>query len=159
MLFVDRQVAGPAVDLPRAREHDLDVAVVAAARFENVELRRRIDVQIGERIGHRVEMARLPGEIEKEIPPLHQPRHRVRVANVGDIDRDLVPDIVNVEGVASIFRDQAVDERHPGAQPYEAPRQGGADKPESTRNQDVAAGKDFDTGGHIGVYRQYREFL
>jgi hypothetical protein len=66
---------------------------------------------------------------------------------------------VDVERVPAVFGNQAVHERDSSVQVDQPPGKGRADEPKPAGDEDVSAGKDFDTGGHIGVYRQYREFL
>jgi len=73
-----------------------------------------VDVQIGQRIGHRIEMTGLAREIEKEVAILNQRSHGRRVTHVGKLDRHLVADVMNIEEVAAVFRNQTVDQCYLG---------------------------------------------
>jgi len=44
MVFIDGQVLRPAIDLSRAGKNNLQIPIVQAARFEDMKLRRGIDV-------------------------------------------------------------------------------------------------------------------
>ena len=52
VLLVYRQIFWSAINLSRARENNSYIAVVQSARFQNVQLGGRVDVQIGYRIRH-----------------------------------------------------------------------------------------------------------
>jgi len=53
-------------------------------------------------------VARLPGQVEEEVLPLHQIFHAVGIAHVGDVDPHPILYAGDVEQIAPIFRDQAV---------------------------------------------------
>ena len=84
--------------------------IVLAAGFEDGELRAAVDLQVGVRVLHRVHVAGLAGQVEQVVLPLHEVAHAVLVAHVGDIDADAVLDAGDVEEVAAVFGDQAVDQ-------------------------------------------------
>src|SRR3954462_4851250 len=86
MSLIDRKAIGPSINLARAGKDDFDFWVVSAAGFENRELRLAIDLQVGHRIAHRIEMARLPGQVKKVILALDQVTQAVGVANIRDVD-------------------------------------------------------------------------
>ena len=88
---------GAAVDLTRAREDDLDLRVVRAARLENRELAAAVDLEIGVRVAHRVEVARLAGQVEEVVLPSDEMAEAVLVADVRDVHRDVVLDAGDVE--------------------------------------------------------------
>ena len=111
MLLVDRQVVGPAVDLARAGVDDPDRRVVLAARLEDRQLRAAVDLEVGLRVGHRIEMARLPGQVEQEVLIAHESGHRMAVADIGDVDLHPVRDVPDVVTQAAVLGDQAVDDR------------------------------------------------
>jgi hypothetical protein len=67
VLLVHRQVVGLAVDLARAGEHDLHAGVVVAARLEQRELAAAVDLEIGVRVPHAVDVADLAGEVEDHL--------------------------------------------------------------------------------------------
>ena len=136
VVFVHRQVRRPAVDLAGAREHDLDLGVVPAARFEDRELRATVDLEIRLRIGHRIEMARLAREVEQNVLALQEIPEAVLVADVGDVDPDLIRDLRHVAEVPPVLRDQAVNQRHVRAFANEAAGEVRADEPQAAGDQD-----------------------
>ena len=105
VILGDRQRVGLAVHLARAREHDLHARVELAARLENRQLAAAVDVEIGVRIPHAVDVAHLAGEVEDDLAIAHQMVHRAFLADVGDVDADAVGDAVDVEEVARRSRE------------------------------------------------------
>jgi hypothetical protein len=99
-----------------------------AARLEDRQLRAAVDVEVGLRVGHRVHVARLPGEVEQEILPAHQARQPRPVAHVRDMHAHAAGDPREVAAVAAIFRDQAVHDRDLGAERDQRPREIRADE-------------------------------
>ena len=85
------------------------------AGFEYRDLGATVDFEIGIRIDHRIHVAGLAGEVEEELVILHEVAHAVLVAHIGDIDLHTVLDPGDVEKVAAILRDEAVEQSHPGA--------------------------------------------
>ena len=67
VLLVHWHALGPAVDLAGAGEDDLDLGVVLAARLEEDELGAAVDLQVRVGVTHRVEVSRLPCEVEEEV--------------------------------------------------------------------------------------------
>ncbi len=108
--LVDRKVLGPAVDLTRAREDDLHARVVLPAGLENRELGTTVDLEIGERVGHRVEVTRLAGQIEEHVLTNDERTQAVRVADVRDVHRHTVLDPGDVRSISAVFRHEGVDE-------------------------------------------------
>ena len=86
-------------------------------------------------------MTRLTREIEKKLAMFDQVCHRIRVANVGQLDLNSVANVDYVEKVAAVFRNQAVYQRHFRAQTHQAPRQMGTDKPDSPCYENVGSGE------------------
>ena len=74
-----------AVDLPRPRVDDLHPGVVLAHRLQDPELAAAVDLEVGEGIGHRVDVADLAGEVEEHVLAAHQVLHAV-AAHVRDVD-------------------------------------------------------------------------
>ena len=109
--LVHRQIIGPAVDLPRAGEDDADLRVVFRGRLPGWRAARGIDLEVGVGIVHRVQVAGLAGEIEEVILAPHQVSEAVFVAHVGDVDAHVIFDAGDVEQVAAVFGNEAVDER------------------------------------------------
>ena len=54
-------------------------------------------------------MAGLAGEVEKEVVALNQIAHAVGIAHVCDVEFHLLADLGDVEQVAAVLGDQAVD--------------------------------------------------
>ena len=57
-----------------------------AARLEQRQLAAAVDLEIGVRIPHAVDVADLPGEVEDDLATAHQVVHRARLPHVGDVD-------------------------------------------------------------------------
>ena len=128
MRFRHRQRVGPAVDLARAGEDDLDPRVVAAARLEDRQLAAAVDLEIRVRILHAVDVADLAGEIEDDVLIAHQVIHGALLPHVGDVDAQPVLDAADVEQVAAVVGDQRVDDRARGRRARRAGAQVAADE-------------------------------
>ena len=50
MPFIDRQILGAPINLAGAGKNNFNAGIVEPARFQDVELCRGIDIQIGQRI-------------------------------------------------------------------------------------------------------------
>lgn len=146
VLFIYGKVPWLSVELAGAGEDDPDAGIVQATGFQDMQLRRCVDIKIGERICHRVEMTGLSCKIEKESAASNQASHRVRVPNIRNVDTDLVADVADVEEVPSVFGHKAVDEGDLCAERDEAAGKGRSDKSEPTRDQNVLASKMFQVG-------------
>ena len=130
MVLGDRELARPPVLLARGGEDHLRVGVVGAERLEQRELRLPVDLEVRLRIGHRVDVGDLAGEVEDQVLVLDQAADRPGVADVRVLDVDPVGDLADVERVAPVLRDQRVDDRHLGAAVDERRRQVRSDEPE-----------------------------
>src|SRR5580700_341720 len=137
MPFIDGQPFGPAVDLARAGKHNPRGRVEFPTRLENRELGAAIDLEVGERVLHRIEMARLSRQVEQKVLPGHVRAKTVGIANVGNIDADPTLQAVDIEAVATVFGHEAVDQRDRSSQVDEPPREVRADKAKSARDQDL----------------------
>src|SRR6266404_2142003 len=93
-------------------------------------------------------MTGLPGEIEEKFALFNERGHHARVTNVRKIDSHLVANVVNVEKISTVFRNQTVDQGDLGAELDQTPGQGGTDKTDPTGDQDVGAGKNVKIPGH-----------
>ena len=132
VLLVDRQVEGLAVDLARAGVDDLELGVALAHRLEHPELARAVDLEVGDGVGHGVDVAHLAGQVEEHLLAADQVLHPVP-AHVGDVDADLVLVAVEVEEVAPVVGQQAVDRRHPRPEVGEGAAEVRADEAEARR--------------------------
>ena len=126
--LVHRQVIGAAVDLARAGIDHPHRRVVASAGFEHRQLRPAVDVEIGLRVPHAVDVADLAGEVEDRVAILHQRSHRGLIADVGDVDPDRRHEPVQVEAIAAVLRVQRVDDQDVRAGLDQEPRQVAADE-------------------------------
>src|SRR5262249_39152503 len=93
-------------------------------------------------------MAGLAGEIEKKLAFPNERRDRGRITNIGKIDNHPVADVVDVEKVAAIFRDQAIHESDSCAELDQAPGQGRADESQPSSDKDIGSCKNIEPGGH-----------
>ena len=134
MRFRDRQLLRPAINLSSAGEDDFDLGIAGATGFENGNLRETIDLQVGQRILHGIDVARLPGEIEKIMLPLEQRTQAVQVAHIGDVDVYSLARF-DIETIAAVFRHEAVDQSDIGAEFMQAKRQVRADEAEPAGDQ------------------------
>ena len=141
MLFVHRQVARRAVDLPGAREHDARRRVVMTQRLEDRQLGPTVDLEVGVGIGHRVEVARLTCEVEHDVLAFHEPPQAVLVAHVRDVDVHPVFEAGDVRPVTSVLRHERVDEHDVRARVDEHARERRADEPEPAGDEHAPAGE------------------
>jgi hypothetical protein len=121
------------------------------ARLEQRQLAAAVDLEIGVRIAHAVDVADLAGEIEDHLAALHEVIHRARLAHVGDVDGDPVLDAGDVEQVAAVVGNQRVDEQDVGAKIDEAMREVAADEPQSARDHHAPAAIES-----VGAHRPLR---
>src|SRR5678815_3695659 len=75
MTLVYREALGATVKLPRAGKDNLDPWITGAAGFENRKLSVAINLEIGHRVSHRIEMTGLAGKVEKIILSLDEVMH------------------------------------------------------------------------------------
>ena len=148
MFFVNGQILRPPINLTGAGENNFHPPIVQPASFENVQLRRGVDVQIGERIRHRIEVASLAREVEEKVASLDQGGHGVWVADIRHVHFDAIPDAMDIEEVAAIFRNQAVNQNDLCAQVDETPRQRGTDESQTARDEDIRPGENTGVEGH-----------
>ena len=118
-----------------------------AARLEQRQLAAAVDLEIGVRIAHAVDVADLAGEVEDHLAALHEVIHRAGLPHVGDVDRDAVFDAGDVEQVAAVVGDQRVDQQHVGAELDQAVREVAADEAEAAGDHHAAAAIEV-VGGH-----------
>ena len=67
VVLVDRQVARLAEELAGRGEHDRRRRVLARSSLEERELAAGVRLEVEERVGHRVDVAHLAGEVEHEL--------------------------------------------------------------------------------------------
>ena len=132
--FVDREIFGPAVNLPRPGMHDRDPGIDRPACFQELQLRCAVDreVVLGRR--HRIEMAGLRRQVEQKILAGKQMRQRKSATDIGNVDRHPIAHVGDVGEIAAIIRDHAVDEEHLGPKRDETPSDRGADQAQSAGN-------------------------
>lgn len=135
VFFVDRKILGFAIDLSGRRVDDPDLGVVLAGRFQDGQLGCGVDLKIRERIRHGIHVAGLAGKIEEIILVLDQIGHGVGITDVGNVDLHLATKVLDIGEVAAILRDEAVDQRHLGAESDELARKARADESEASSDQ------------------------
>ena len=141
MRFRNRELTWAPVNLARAREHDFDFRITGAAGLEDGKLGLAIDLQVRHRIEHRIEVARLPGEVEEVIFSLHQVPQAMAVANIGDVDLDAVANVFDVIKIAAVIRDQTIDDRHLRAKLNETPREIRSDEAQAAGDEHARIGE------------------
>lgn len=136
--FVDGKVIGFAVELAGAGEEDFEGGVEFAAGLEQGELGAAVDFEVGVGVEHGVEVTGLPGEVEEEVLVLDEVGDCVGISDIGDVDAKVwgVCEVVEVEGVAAVFGNEAVDDGDLGACLEEGACEGGADEAEPARDED-----------------------
>ena len=118
-----------------------------AARLEQRQLAAAVDLEVGVRIAHAVDVADLAGEVEDHLAALHQVVHRAGLAHVGDVHRDAVLDAGDVEQVAAVVGNQRIDQQDVGAELHQAVREVAADEAEPAGDHHAAAAIEI-AGGH-----------
>src|ERR671925_740164 len=103
----------PAVDLSSAGEDDAEAGIVGAARLQQRQLGTAIDLEIGLGIVHRVDVARLAGQVEENVLAPQPPDQLIDVADVEHIDLDLTLDPLEVGRRPSVGGYERVEEGQP----------------------------------------------
>ena len=112
---------------------------MSAARLEQGQLTAAVDLEVGMRVAHAVDVADLSGEIEDDLATAHEIVHRAGLAHVGDVDAHAIFDAGDVEQVAAVVGNQRIDEQDVGAELGEASRQVAADEPKPASDHHAAA--------------------
>jgi len=86
MAFGHRQRVGPPVNLARAGVDHLDARVVMAARLEQGQLAATVDLEVGMRVLHAVDVTHLAGQVKDHFAVAHQVVHGAGLPHVGDVD-------------------------------------------------------------------------
>jgi len=90
VIFINREIVRFAVDLPCAGKDDANSGVVMTTGFQNGQLAAAIDVEVNQRVGHRVEVAGLSRQIKEDVLILHQPGDAIGIPHIGYVDTDQV---------------------------------------------------------------------
>ena len=138
MRFVHGKRVGPTVDLPRAGEDDFRVRVVMTASLEQRQLASTVDVEIGVRISHAVDVAHLTREVEHDGLLQHERVHGIAIANVSVTHPQPVCDVSDVERIAAVVRQERIDQQHVGTQRDEATCEIAADEAEASGHHHAA---------------------
>jgi hypothetical protein len=96
---------------------------VLAARFEDRELAAAVDLEIGVRIPHAVDVTDLSGEVENHLAAAHEIVHRRALPNVGDVHPQPILESRDVEEVAAVVGQQRVHHQHVRAEVDQAARE------------------------------------
>src|SRR2546426_3460859 len=102
VLLVKRQVKRFAVNLPGAGVDDLYVRIEIAAGFEQGELRLTVQLQIVLRKQHRIQVAHVRCQVENIVHAADQMVDNRWIAHIGDVQRDLIPDVFDIKKIASL---------------------------------------------------------
>src|SRR3546814_8579494 len=84
-------------------------------------------------------MARLPRQVEQKMLLAHEMLDGERIAYITYVDGVPVANIGDVLEIATILRDQAVDQRYVVNQPQQPASKVGADEAQATGTQDTLA--------------------
>ncbi len=139
MGLVDGQVVGRAVDLAGGGEHHLRARRPPPQPLQQVELNPAIELQVGHRVGHRVQVAGLAGQVEHHLLPRQDAFEQRRVAEVPRLEVQPMRDPLDVVAQPPLIGPQRIDERHHRAQVHQAPGEVGADEAEAARHQHAGA--------------------
>src|SRR5262249_41301316 len=107
-----RQILGAAVNLSSAGKNNFHIRVVQPTCLQDMQLRNGIDIQVGQRIAHRIQVACLTGKIKKKVALFDQRGHGLCIADVSKLNAHLVAEIMDVEAVATVFRNQTINQRY-----------------------------------------------
>jgi hypothetical protein len=120
VVFVHGEAAGFSVLSSGSGEDDFGVAVMSAAGFEEGEVGAGVDFEVGDGVLHGVNVADLSGEVEDGLLVRDEPGDELRVAEVSDMDRDLILDRMEVKVVAAIGRVEGIHDGDVGAEVAES---------------------------------------
>ncbi len=137
VVLVQREVARAPVLLSRARVDDPRLRPLPPERLEHGELRPVVELQVEERVGHRVDVTDVAGDAEDDVLALDELVGGL--ANVLRPNREPALDRRDVEAVASELRHEAVGHGHLGAELDEPDREVRADEAEPARHEHAAA--------------------
>ena len=96
--------------------HHLGSRVVLPARLEQGELAAAVDLEIGVRIPHAVDVAHLAGQVEDHLARPYQVGHRRALPDIRDVDAQPILDAVDVEEIATVVVDERIDDQDVGAE-------------------------------------------
>ena len=74
-----------------------------------------VQLEVAQRVGHRLEVAHLTGDVEDDVGVAQQRRDRVAVADAGDGDGDVGGGAGEVAPVAAVLGHEGVDHGDAGA--------------------------------------------
>src|SRR5437879_3611418 len=105
-------------------------------------------------------MTGLTSEIEKKPPFSDERGHCGRIANIGKIDSYAVANVMNIKGVAAVFWNEAVDQRHLRTEIDQAAGEGRPDEAQAAGNQNVRSDENVWIPSHQGIVgRRRKDFL
>ena len=85
-------------------------------------------------------MARLAGEVEKEILPAHEARQLRPVAHVGNVNVHVPGNAREITAIPAVFRGEAVYDRNTRTQGHKLAGKRRTDEPKPSRNEDPLPG-------------------
>src|SRR6185437_15361209 len=130
--LVDGQAIRLAVHLARAREDHLHAGILVTTGFEHRQLCAAVDLEIGERIEHAVDVAHLAGEVENDLAIADQDLHGRSVSYVRNVHAHPVGDAMEVEQIAAVLGNHGVDEEHVRSELDEPPYEIAADEAQAS---------------------------
>src|SRR2546423_9579254 len=101
----------------------------------------------------------LSGEIEEKLPIFDKGCHRSRIAHIGKINSDTVSDVMNVEKIAAVFGNKAVDQSDLGPRLHEFACERGTDKSKAPSHEDIGATENLTIRHARIVGRGSKDFL
>ena len=112
MVFVHRYALDPAELHTRSRVQNEGFRVIPVNALQHVQMPGVVDVGVEERVFHAVVMTNLARQVEDDVLPLHQYFHRLAIANIGDVDLDVIDVTLEIEPVRAVRLNACVHNKH-----------------------------------------------
>ena len=138
--LVHGEIAGPPVHLPGAGEDDLRPGIFPAATLEQGKLAAPVDLEVGHRIAHAVDVADLARQAEDQVTTLDEIPETVGIPDVGEVDVHPVRNPFQVFQPGAVLAKHRVHHHHLGTPRDESVDEIAPDESDAARDQDLATG-------------------
>jgi len=115
MGFFERKAFRPSIGLTRSGINHSGIAIFMPAGFQNCERGNRVQMQVLERLLHRLDVADMTGEVEDELFPANQPPYQIKVATISFDHFDIVLDRLDIKVVAPTGWMHRIEKSYRGA--------------------------------------------